>query len=50
MIRRTHGAEQTVYPGAADPRIFVDGAPPKIVSEVIKKGIVVRDVMTKRRR
>jgi hypothetical protein len=49
MIWRTYGAEKTAYPRAADPRIFVNGTTPKSVGEVIKEGIVLRSVVTKRR-
>lgn len=47
MIGRTYGAEKTSYPGAVDPRVFVNGTPPKNVREVIKEVIVLRSVVTK---
>ena len=48
MIRGTYGAEKTSYPGAVNPRVFVNRTTPKNVSEVIKEGIVLRSVVTER--
>ena len=35
------------YPGAVDPRVFMNGTPPNNVREVIKEVIVLRSVVTK---
>ena len=49
MERRTYGPEKTAYPGMANSWIFVKGAPPKIVSEVVKEAVVLRRIVTGRR-